>query len=391
MKIVHLCLGNYYADGFGYQENIITKYHKEEGFDVTVIASRVNYNKKTVEQFLDEAKEYFNIDGIKIKRINYKYTSSRILFKISKTLRLYNNLFEELTKESPDIIFIHGAQFWDIKQIGKYKELNKDVTIYADNHADYINSAKKFLSKNVLHKIIWRYKIKNFLPYCKKFWGVTPNRCNFLREVYKVPADKIDLLPMGADSNKIDFAHKYEIRELIRKKFFLQPDDFIVISGGRIDKRKNIHHLITAINQIQNPNIKLLLIGTATEEMKEIIEKISESDYVKKVGWVNSEDIYDYFLASDLAVFPGTHSVLWEQAVGTGVPCIFRRWEGMDHVDVGGNCKFIDKGDVEEIIKNIKEVYNNKQDYNIMKNIAETKGAKIFSYREIAKKSIGQE
>lgn len=391
MKILHLCLGNYYADNFGYQENIITKYHKKEGFDVVIIASRINYNQKDGSQFLTKSGEYINEDGIKVKRIDYRYDLNNIFIRFSKLLRVYDETYKHIEEEKPDIIFIHNPQFWDIKEVVKYKKRNEDVIIYADNHADYINSAKNFLSKNMLHKVIWKYRIQKFLPYCKKIWGVTPNRCDFLEEVYKVPSEKIGLLPMGADSEKIDFKNQNKIREEIRKKFSLEEDDFVLISGGKIDRRKNIHYLIEAVNQLDNPKIKLLLFGTPSKEMKDTIEAISNTEHIKTVGWLKPESVYDYFLASDLAVFPGTHSVLWEQAVGTGIPCIFKRWEGMTHVDVGGNCEFIYEGNVEEIKNAINNIYNDKLKYDKMREVAYRKGVPYFSFAEISKRAIGED
>jgi hypothetical protein len=38
MKIVHLCLANFYVDGMGYQENILPKYHAKE-HDVLIVTS----------------------------------------------------------------------------------------------------------------------------------------------------------------------------------------------------------------------------------------------------------------------------------------------------------------------------------------------------------------
>lgn len=389
MKVLHLCLGNYYADNFGYQENIISRYHKEEGFDVTIIASRINYNLRNRSQFLSKTGEYTNEYGIKVKRLEYRYIINKQALKFSKILRLYKNLYNSLEVEKPEIIFIHGMQFWDIKQVVKYKKINRNVIIYADNHADYINSAKTFLSRNVLHKIIWKYRIKEFLPYCSMIWGVTPNRCAFLKEVYKIPKEKIGLLPMGAESEKIDFKNQVRIRREIREKFSLNNDDFVLISGGKIDKRKNIHHLIEAVKQLDNPKIRLLLFGAPNIEMEKIIKGISNSNYIKKIGWIEPDSIYDYFLASDLAIFPGTHSVLWEQAVGTGIPCVFKKWEGMTHIDVGGNCTFIEEGDIESIKRVINTIFHNKTEYCKMKKNAIDKGIPYFSYKEIAKKAIG--
>ncbi len=93
-------------------------------------------------------------------------------------------------------------------------------------------------------------------------------------------------------------------------------------------------------------------------------------------------------ILSDLGVFPGTHSVLWEQSCASALPCIFRRWIGMQHVDIGGNCILLDDVSVVSIKNTINSVLNNKEKYDDMRDISINKGMKIFSYREIAKKAI---
>jgi hypothetical protein len=58
--------------------------------------------------------------------------------------------------------------------------------------------------------------------------------------------------------------------------------------------------------------------------MKDEIMNLLDSSAIRYLGWVPSEKVYNYFFAGDLAFFPGTHSVLWEQAVGIGLPCILK-------------------------------------------------------------------
>lgn len=386
MKIVHLCLANFYVEGFGYQENLIPKYNKKDGHEVTIIASRFTYNKNNGAPDLTQPGEYINADGIKVIRIDYKY---KFFKKISKRLRIYCNTYEVLKKEKPDIIFIHGTQFWDIRDAIKYKINCPDVKIFADNHADYINSARNILSKYVLHKIIWKSGIEKLMSYCEKIFGVTPIRCDFLINMYNVPKEKVELLVMGANSEKIDFCCKDEIRSKIRRELDIGDNDFVLITGGKIDRRKNIHNLIDAVNKIGNYNIKLIVFGTVTDEMKNIIEDISLTPFIRNVGWIHADDVYKYYIASDLAIFPGTHSVLWEQAVGTGIPCIFKKWEGMTHVDVGGNCKFIYDGSVKEIEDMINSIYSNSKEYKKMKMVALERGVPYFSYEEISRRAIG--
>lgn len=384
MKILHLCLASFFIDNYSYQENLLPKYHKKMGNDVTVIASLFTFDSKGRRSYLENESEYISNDGYKVIRVDY----TAFLKPINKFIRRYNNILRLLEEEKPDLIFIHGCQFWDIKQVVKYLKVNKNVKVFVDNHADLINSASNFFSNNILHKIIWKSCAKIIEPYAIKFFGVTPLRVDFLREMYDISPGKLELLVMGADSDKVDLANKSKIRESIREKHQISGDDFLIVTGGKIDKRKSIHLLMQAVKSIDNLKVKLLVFGTVNDELKEKITGLSDNTIVKYIGWINSDDVYNYFLAADLVAFPGTHSVLWEQAVGTGVPCLFRYWQGMNHIDVGGNCNFLLNDSVDEIVEAIENIINNEDVYNEMKVVSETKGVKEFSYLDIAKRSI---
>lgn len=136
-------------------------------------------------------------------------------------------------------------------------------------------------------------------------------------------------------------------------------------------------------------NLKLIIFGTFSDDIKdEMLNLISQDDRVRYIGWLNGSEVYDYYLASDAAVFPGTKSALWEQAICSGLPIICRRWPGMEYVDVGGNVMFIDGKDENEITRNIKMLMDNESVYKEMKHIAETKGYETFSYERISKQAI---
>ena len=77
------------------------------------------------------------------------------------------------------------------------------VKVYADNHADFVNSAKNLISKHILHPVVWRYYAKKLEPYLIKCYGVTPLRCRFLSEMYHISRDIIEFLPMGVDDDAI--------------------------------------------------------------------------------------------------------------------------------------------------------------------------------------------
>jgi 1,2-diacylglycerol 3-alpha-glucosyltransferase len=384
MKIVHLCLSCFYIDDYSYQENMLPKYHVKQGHDVTVIASLVSFDSKGKACLLENESVVKSKDGFNVVRIDYK----RPFYKFNKFVRFYKNTYSHLKNENPDVIFIHDFSFMDIGKIIKYVSKHKHVKIFVDCHTDYINSAQTWVSRNIFHHLIWRYYAKILSPYVEKFYGVTPLRCDFLRDAYKIDPDKVELLVMGVDDELLE----NKDRALIRRKYLtaleIDDSDFIIVTGGKIDEKKNIHLVMQAVNDLNQKNVKLIVFGTVAPEMRALFDSLIISKSIIYIGWLNSDTILDYLLFADLIVFPGTHSVLWEQAVGVGTPCVFKYWEGMTHVDVGGNCEFLYKDTIAEIKDLFNLILNEKDKYRQMKEVAVKRGLVSFSYSVISKRAI---
>lgn len=382
MKIVHICLAASYVEGFGYQENILTQLHAQMGHSVTVLTTDRTFNSK-YERTIRENFDYVNEFGIHVKTLtrNTKYWIYRF--------GMFNGVYEELDKVKPDIIFIHGGQFYALKNVIEYCKKNRNVKLYIDQHGDYYNMHVNTWKEKIVHHHIYGHWMRKAIHYTEKYWGVTPWRCQFLHEVYRIPENKTGLLVMGGDDRYIHFDKLSEIRNDIRRSLNLADDDFVVITGGKIDKTKNIHLLIGAIRDIDFEQVKLIVFGQPNDEMQDEIESLSEDKHIRYIGWLDSTKAYDYFMASDLAVFPGTHSVLWEQACACGLPGLFKDWHGMHHVNVNGSAEFLKEDSADEMKSKITELYQDKTKYMKMKNAAWEYARNEFSYMEIAKRAIG--
>lgn len=378
MKIVHLCLSCFFIDNYSYQENMLPKYHVKMGHEVAVIASLVSFNKEGKPCLLPSPSERMDEDGYKVIRLGYK---EPIIF--NKVLRKYQGLYETLVSESPDVIFTHGVSFADAAVVVKYLKKNPHVKLYGDHHADYINSATNFCSKHVLHKVIWRHYAKKLEPYLTKCYGVTPMRCRFLKEMYHLNPNIIEFLPMGVDDEAIP-VNRNEVREAVRKEIGIPNGAFLIMTGGKIDERKNTHVLLEAIKHIGNSNLHLVICGVLAPEMEYLKEQFD--DNIHYLGWCNAQRVMDCMVASDLACFPGTHSTLWEQAVGVGLPTVLKRWDEMTHMDVNGNCTFVKGEDVAELQQTINQLLY--EDYYRQQKDKASIAATFFLYSDIAKKAI---
>lgn len=384
MRVLHCCLAAFYIDNYGYQENILPKIHKLQGHDVAILASTETIVSGGILGYLKPS-SYFTKEGIPVTRLPYIRCLPDFLVR---KLRIYKGISKVIESFKPDIIFLHDCQFLSIIDIVSYAKKNSYVRIYVDGHTDFINSAKTWLSRKILHGLFYKWCANQIEPYTRKFYGVLPLRVNFFKSVYGIPDKKVELLVLGADDSVADLSKKDEVRTIIRKNLNIAENDFVIVTGGKIDSRKNIHILMRAINELKEENVKLIIFGIPTQEMKNEVEELAKSENMRYLGWIHSEKVYDYFFAADLAFFPGTHSVLWEQAVGVGLPCVFKRWEGIQHVDVGGNCLFIDSDSIDEIKKAINMIVNDSDLYSKMKKVALKVGVPRFSYFQIAKKAI---
>lgn len=377
-KIVHLMLCGPVTDGWSYQDNMLTKYHRKQGHEVTIITSKWIWETNG-KLGLDNRNQYINEDDVKVIRLSIKNNKA-----FNYKFKTYHKLIETIEMEKPEILFIHGCQFVDIWKVIDYLKKQKNIKTYIDNHADFSNSGTNFVSKNFLHKIIWRAGAKAIEPYVTKFYGVLPARVEFLINMYDLPPSKVELLVMGADDERVELAQNSKSINDIREKLNLTEQDFLIITGGKIDyAKKQTLLLMEAVTEMDNVN--LLIFGSVEEDIQPEFEKmLNKSNRIHYLGWIKSEDTYPYIAASELAVFPGRHSVLWEQTAGQGIPMICKYWDGTTHVDCGGNAIFIQNDTVADIKNALNIALMN---YKCMKAVAKEK-EKNFRYNEIAKRAI---
>lgn len=435
-KIVHIMLAGPVTDGWNYQDNLLTKYHRRLGADVTMITSEWIWGEDGKLTKFPKT-DYYNESDVKVIRLPMKGKD-----KWSRKFKTFENVYESICAENPDVLFVHGVSFMDMDAVVKYikerraeeKTIRKDVNgemgghlvVYVDNHSDFSNSGTNWISKNILHKILWRSKAKKIEPYTKTFFGVMPARVDWITDMYGIPKHKCELLVMGADDDKILEAKEKNAREMIRGKYGIAEDEFLIMTGGKIDQaKKQTLYLMEAVQKLVQENgkateekttdslsneiygegnsnkdtcdskqlskIRLIVFGSVAPELKEEVQKLADGTIVQYIGWIKSEESYDYFSAADLVVFPGRHSVYWEQVVGMGIPMVCKYWKGTTHVDIGGNVKFLEEDSVETIEKCLENLLEaDKKEYQKMKEIASSDKAKEFSYFDIAKKCAGK-
>lgn len=386
MKIVHICLAGGYTEGLNYQENIITKYQALDGHEVSVITTDHCFTEG-VWGLCQTESDYKNEYGVHVIRLSFAYG---IPYSINRQIGRFKGTIAALELLDPEVIFVHNIQFQDIRRIVRYRKKHPEVKIYVDNHSDFSNSARNWFTRNTLYRFWWKPCAKRIEPFAEVFFGVMPSRVDFLQNIYGIAPSKTELLVMGADDECVAHGADPKVQEMVREKYGIEQDDFLIVTGGKIDAFKTQTLLLMqAVHEMPNEKIKLLIFGSVAEELRERLYQLCDGKRVQYIGWAKGDQAYEYFAAADLAAFPGRHSVYWEQVVAQGVPMICKYWEGTTHVDLGGNVVFLREDSVKEIKNTLLEILHTPGKYAKMREIAGSNKRNAFSYKAIARKSVG--
>lgn len=377
MKIMHIAPLSPYNVGWSYQDNLLPKYQRKLGHEIVVVVSPF---ENTDNGKVDVGESDFVLDdGIHVYRRRRMFGNSPLGKAVS-----FTDVDDILKSFRPDFVMVHSLMTLSVFQVIRYKKkYNPQCVIIHDNHLDEnIGRRKTKLLTDLFYKY-WKFVNRFSKKHIVKYYGVTPWRQDFIVNRFGIAREKTDILVMGADDDLIDFEKREQIRENLRNKYNI-GSDFLICTGGKIENNKKIALLMKAVKGI--PGVKLLVFGNVAENYKPEIEE-SMNENVTMLGWMNTKEINDVFLSSDLAVFPGQHSVLWEQACACKVPCLFAYWDGMNHLNNGGNCAFIRADNVEDIRSSILK-YTNSDAYRSLKEKARSSLTDVFLYKNIANKSL---
>lgn len=310
MKILHICLANFYIDNYAYQENMLPRINHEDGHDVRILAS--------TETFVDNAhlgyvepSEYVTEYGVPIKRLPYVKVGNS--FSTHK-FRAYPHLYGEIASFAPDVIFCHELQFWSVRDVIRYKKDHPAVKLYADTHAAYNNSGTNWLSLHVLHRGLYRYLTKKAFPYLEKYFYISDECRQFSHEIYDIPNEKMAFYPLGG--TLLSDEEYAAVRAKRRAELGLVENDRLYIHSGKLDALKRTDELLRAFSAVEDPHAVLAVIGSIPKEREAVLLPLMEADKrIRYLGWRTGEELQEYLCAADLYCQPGSQSVTMQNAL----------------------------------------------------------------------------
>lgn len=387
MKI--LIITDFFGDGLVYQENLLAKYYNKNGHDVVVVtsiyASAFDYVSNRFPQKRESSVKTYC--GIKVVRCKYN-------INLFNKLRSFSGLYKILTLEQPDLIFMHGIAP-DLLAIAAYKKKNNNCKFNVACHADYSNSGNNWISLNILNRIVRRLIFLRSRAFIDKIFAVTPASALFMSDIFGINYLDIELLPLGADVDLLNKIKSSLVREKLRIHHGVGPDEFVIFSGGKLSKNKKTELLIGALNELSNSSIHLFIVGDSdildVDYKNKLISSAKKNINIKFVGWKNQTEIVEYLFMSDIAVFPASQSILWQQAIAAGLPLIVGDTGSQDISYLNkGNIIIIDAANINVHIlaQNINKLFRAPETLQLMRSHAKKVTAKLLDWNFLLKKTF---
>jgi glycosyltransferase involved in cell wall biosynthesis len=316
MKILHIV--NYYSSKVKYQEYFLAKEQILEGHEVFFITSDRNFPvpnyDETVKKIYGEriiGTGFFYEQGVRIFRLP-------ILFELGARV-LLRGLSNKIKEISPDLIISHGIlQFHTLTLL--YTELGSTRWIIDEHmlHSDIYDSP---LKKNV-YKYFGILFGKRLERKTEKIVGISDGTIQLLVSVLKLNSIKVKLIPLGVDTNI--FYPDLEKRKITRNKFHVNDNCIIIAYTGKVAYYKKVHHIIDAVQDFENKNILILIVGNIASNYYLFLKDRAMKSLVlvKFLDAVKQDELPFIYNASDILVWPAHQTIATLEASACGKPII---------------------------------------------------------------------
>jgi len=265
--------------------DIINKNEIEKKLDITVFSI---FDEKA----LLESKKY--------TLTHFKYIKNNFKYKLKALYVRYKNLFNANLNTYNEII------------LDKIKYNDFDYILVEDGAYSSFKSYLKYFKKEqmILHFHHSGNSDKNTDNTFSTFLGVS----NFVVEKFKKDSSIKDcqILKNGINLDKFKKELSLKEKKQIRKNLGIQDDDFVVLYCGRLVEEKGVLELVKAIKNIENKQIKLVIVGSinfgnsASSLYLENLnnEILNSNGKIFTTGYIDNNEIYKYYKMADIAVFP---------------------------------------------------------------------------------------
>lgn len=198
---------------------------------------------------------------------------------------------------------------------------------------------------------IWLEKFKNISEQAERIITISETSKKDIVKYLSIDKSKITIIPNGVTK----FNKSKEIELKLPEKYFLYI--------GSSDKHKNLDVIFRALSLDKKNNINLVLIGSNKDQSNKV-KKLKIKDKVTFLGFLTDDEI-NYVVSNSIGLlFPSLYEGFGLPPMESAllkIPSICSNKPTMTEFFDKDSCLFADPFDDEKWLKNMEELYTNKQ------------------------------
>jgi D-inositol-3-phosphate glycosyltransferase len=184
-----------------------------------------------------------------------------------------------------------------------YRARRKRVILTVHN----VNQARRDSKDTWLNRLTLRIQYR----LCNHLFVHTPKMKDELIDSFKVPPDKITVIPFGINNA----VPRTELTPLnAKQRLEIRPDEKAILFFGRMRPYKGLEHLLDAVDQLMklDSGYRLIIAGEPKKgseqyfsEIKKTVEKIDRDHrIICNLRFIPDDEIELYFKAADVLILP---------------------------------------------------------------------------------------
>jgi len=331
-------LGSQESGGQNIYIRSLVTYLDKKGWSIDIFTRWDEPHKKSVSLMGKRSRV------IRLKGGPAKYVPKNQLFDHFE--ELYSNFLNVIDHQNPYSLF-HG-HYWDggWMAIKACRQFSKPfVENFHSIGMIRFKTKEKYL-KNQNERIFIEKRTaleKEIIDRSSIIISLSETEKNDLHSLYEAPLEKITVIPGGVNLKQFTKIAKEKARE----KLNINKDNFIILYVGRLEWRKGIGTLITAVKLLKSevPNLETLIVGgkiygrqknfSDFKEYQRLLKK-TEGEGVKEIvhfkGRIDHVQLPLFYSAADIFVIPSYYEpfgLVVLEANASQVPVVASRVGGL--------------------------------------------------------------
>lgn len=283
----------------------------KQGYQIDVVTC--TWNKPDIA-WKNWQKEHEVINGVNIYRVK-PWFYRQYLKTFGAIWPLYCKSLQLIKENKYDLIHAHIFPASIVGALLKKKTgVPLVITVQGGDLADYLETGGNF--NWILSPIIkWSLRKSN---------TVHTVSTHMKHIVKRMGVKNIKVIPNGVDATLF----KPRNKDLLRKKFCLPKEKFIIISNSRLTYKNGIDLLIRSVSKLPDKKLWLILLvgdGEERKKLENLAGELNLKNQIKFLGYKDRETTAEFLSLADVFVRPSRQEgfgIAFLEAMASGLPVI---------------------------------------------------------------------